>query len=69
MHEFSSQRVSLTAALCYFLLNNISTLNQITMNDFPYGDLLVELMLANTKFTLEEINEMSRDEINMHLGY
>ena len=39
------------------------------MNDFPYGDLLVELMIANTNFTLEEINEMSRDEINMHLGY
>jgi len=39
------------------------------MNDFPYGDLLVELMIANTKFTLEEINEMSREEINMHLGY
>ena len=44
------------------------------MNDpdsipYQYADFLVELMLVNTDFTIEEINEMSSDEIYMHLGY
>ena len=30
---------------------------------------LVELMLANTSFTEEEIGEMENCEIRMHLGY
>jgi hypothetical protein len=30
---------------------------------------LVELMLANTSFTKEEIGEMDNWEIRMHLGY
>tara|TARA_Y100000389_G_C17221138_1_gene393409 strand:+ start:538 stop:645 length:108 start_codon:yes stop_codon:yes gene_type:complete len=30
---------------------------------------LVELMLANTSFTEEEIGEMDNWEIQMHLGY
>ena len=34
------------------------------MNNF-----LVELMIANTDYTYEEIMEMSAEEIDMHLGY
>ena len=33
------------------------------------ANLLVELMIANTDYTYEEIMEMSAEEINMHLGY
>ena len=33
------------------------------------ANFLVELMIANTEFTLEEIREMSAEEIDMHLGY
>ena len=33
------------------------------------ANLLIELMIANTDFTYEEIMEMTREEINMHLGY
>ena len=36
---------------------------------YQYADFLVELMLVNTDFTIEEIKEMTREEINMHLGY
>ena len=33
------------------------------------ANFLVELMIANTDFTLEEIREMTSEEIDMHLGY
>ena len=33
------------------------------------ANLLIELMIANTDFTYEEIMEMSTEEINIHLGY
>ena len=33
------------------------------------ANLLVELMIANTDFTYEEIIKMSAEEINIHLGY
>ena len=33
------------------------------------ANLLVELMIANTDYTYEEIMKMSAEEINMHLGY
>ena len=33
------------------------------------ANLLVEYMIANTDFTIEEIREMSSEDIDMHLGY
>jgi len=33
------------------------------------ANLLVEYMIANTDFTLEQIREMSSEDIDMHLGY
>lgn len=33
------------------------------------ANLLVEYMIANTDFTIEEIREMTSEDIDMHLGY
>lgn len=33
------------------------------------SNFLIELMIVNTDFTLDEIRNMSIEEINSHLGY
>ncbi len=41
---------------------------KIIKNNFMDKEFLVDLMLVNTKFTLDEINEMEEWEILSYLG-
>ena len=41
---------------------------KIIKNNFMNKEFLVDLMLVNTEFTLEEINEMEEWEILSYLG-
>jgi hypothetical protein len=61
--------IILIARICITItLMRVNIWMKIIKNNFMNKEFLVDLMLVNTEFTLEEINEMEEWEILSYLG-